>query len=340
MAGSSKSRSGAGPVDGRALHLSMTIMLCLAVLASTALPPAVAAGDKLAISYAQANAVYWNLDVAIERGFLRDEGFEPERIAMQSSPGSIQEAVGQSVQLAAASPEPLINAVERGAADLGILMAPTRKVDWTLNVRPEIKQISDLKGKRVGVSVIKGGEAWLTRELLEKAGLHRGEYTFLQAGISPLKLAALERGSIAAAVLLQPSGMLAEAGGFPALLTFTGMESYPYPIYAVSRGWAHEREHGVRLSRAIVNANRWLADRANRGDAVAILQKYTKQDPKLLDQTYEMFFVKDDIYVLDGKVDLAGLARLLKGMAADGDVKGDPDPRKYMIAAADGGLSN
>jgi hypothetical protein len=34
--------------------------------------------EKLVISYVPGEAIYWDIDVAIEKGFFKDEGFAPE----------------------------------------------------------------------------------------------------------------------------------------------------------------------------------------------------------------------------------------------------------------------
>jgi hypothetical protein len=41
--------------------------------------------EKLVISYVPGNAIYWDIDVAIEKGFFKDEGFAPEVVIFQSS---------------------------------------------------------------------------------------------------------------------------------------------------------------------------------------------------------------------------------------------------------------
>ncbi|MDE2228046.1 MAG: ABC transporter substrate-binding protein [Alphaproteobacteria bacterium] len=314
------------------------ILLAAAIAAGMSAGHSAQALEPLAMTYVPANAVYWDLDVAIERGFFRDEGFSPSIVSMQSSPGGIQEAVGHSVQLAGGSPEPSIEAYEHGATDIGFIGAPVRGVDWTLNVLPSIKSLADLKGKTIGVSAIKGGELALTRALLAKGGLKPGDYDVIQVGVSPLKLAAMKRGSIAAAALFQPSGLLARKIGFPVLIDFTTVPSYPYPTYTVGRSWAHAQNNGKRLARAIVRAQKWLADRHNRQDAIAVLGKYTKSTPDILNATYDMYFVKPKIMDGDGKLDLAGMRRLLAIIKAQGDLSGTPDPGTFVIPAADGGL--
>src|SRR3984893_7885342 len=67
--------------------------------------------EKLVNSYVPGNAIYWDIDVAIEKSFFKDEGFAPEVVIFQSSPQSIQLLVAGEVQLAGAQPEALLAAV-------------------------------------------------------------------------------------------------------------------------------------------------------------------------------------------------------------------------------------
>jgi hypothetical protein len=46
--------------------------------------------EKLVISYVPGNAIYWEIDVAIEKGFFKDEAFAPEVVIFQSSPQSLR----------------------------------------------------------------------------------------------------------------------------------------------------------------------------------------------------------------------------------------------------------
>jgi NitT/TauT family transport system substrate-binding protein len=313
----------------------------LAALLTLVLPTtgARAAPEKLSISVAVGNAIYWDVYAAVERGFFKEEGFAPEYVSMQSSTNSTQNLIAGAVDLQGGSPEPVVDAVERGA-EIGILAAASRRSSGILNVRPDIRTVADLKGKTIGVSALRGGELWELRKLLAANGLGPKDYEVIQIGVSPAKYAALQRGSISAAILLQPSALLAESNGLPGLLSFWSIESYAYPVYAVGRAWAHADNHGARAARAIVKGQQWLNDPANRAAAVAILQKTTKRDQAIADATYQQMIAADHFFVSDGKVELAGIGRLLAAMKEDGDVKGSPDPRKFMIAPEDGGLSN
>lgn len=296
------------------------------------------APEKLAISVAVGNAIYWDVFCAVENGFFKEEGFSPEYVTMNSSTNSTQNLVAGAVNLQGGSPEPVLDAVERGA-EIGILVAASAKANGPFIVRPEIASFADLKGKTIGVSAPKGGEMWMLQKLLAQNGLPPGQYDTIPVGLSPAKFAALERGAIAGAILLEPSGQLAISNGYHLLSDFWVLDTYPYPTYAVARAWAREDHQGLRAARAIVKGQRWLNDPADHAAAVAILEKATKQKPAVAEATYKELIESQHFFVADGKVDLQGITRLIGAMREQGDIKGNPDPKKYMIAPEDGGLS-
>lgn len=307
-------------------------------LASIPISRAQAAPEKLLISAAVGNAIYWDMFCAVENGYFKNEGFEPHYVSMTSSANSTQNLVAGAVNIQGGSPEPAVNAITRGAK-IGILAAASARSSGLLMARPEIKSLSDLKGKLIGVSALKGGEMWQLRKMLAARGLTPKDYQVLQVGISPLKLAALKRGSIAASILLQPSAALAEEAGMHALLDFWDLETYPYPVWTVGRAWASQKDHGKRVSRALAKAHDFLNDPANKAKAIAILQKTTKRSEKIAAATYKIMIEQEHFFVPGAKVDIAGMKRLFAAMRDEGDIKGNPDPEKFLIPAKDGGLS-
>jgi len=118
--------------------------------------------DKLVVSYVPGNAIYWDIDAAIEKGFFKDEGFAPEVVIFQSSPQSIQLLVAGEVQLAGAQPEALLAAVVHGSKGFAVISSPAERPDWFLVGRPEIKTLAELKGKFFGTGGLQLGENWWT----------------------------------------------------------------------------------------------------------------------------------------------------------------------------------
>ena len=113
----------------------------------------------------------------------------------------------------------------------------------------------ELKGKVLGFSGLRVGEYWLTREVLKVKGLGPKDVDAIQVGTSPAKFAALEKGSIAATLLFQPTAAQAVASGFTSLYDFSETSGFIPLLYMVNRKWAADKDYGKRLSRAIRTAH-------------------------------------------------------------------------------------
>lgn len=296
---------------------------------------------KMVVGYVPVNAAYWNLDVAIEKGFFKEAGFEAEANRIQSSPFSIQQAITGAYQIAASQPEPFVAAVQRGANNLGAIAAPMNRADWYLNAQKDVKTIADLKGKVIGVSALRNSEVWLTEQLLSKAGLKKGDYDFLVVGITPQKIAALSKGSIAATILFQPTATLAEQRGFHSLASYGDLRTYPPILFVVNKEWAAKDNQGKRAAGAIRKAHEWLWNPANKAEAVTILGKYTKQPETVLNKVYEDYFVTQKIYSRTGEIERSGLTNVLRDMAEDGEILKEPAPpaSKFLLDSSLGGMS-
>jgi len=297
--------------------------------------------DKLVVSYVPGNAIYWDIDAAIEEGFFKDEGFAPEVVIFQSSPQSIQLLVAGEVQLAGAQPEALLAAVVHGSKGFAVISSPAERPDWFLVGRPEIKTLAELKGKFFGTGGLQLGENWWTFKALAKAGLAPADVSMLVVGTSAQKFAALQRGSIAFTVLFQPTAQVAVAEGMSVLYRFSDGEAFPSILYSVAAGWAQQGGHGVRLQRALRRAHDWLYDPANRTEAIAVLQKYTKRAPDQLAPIYDLYVGKDAILSRDGAVVVSDVDKVIAQMAENGAIpKGTVvSPDRYLLPKELGGLA-
>jgi ABC-type nitrate/sulfonate/bicarbonate transport system substrate-binding protein len=312
-----------------------------AATAALARPAILAAAEPLIFGCVPANSVHWIACAAVERGFFKNVGFEAEIGVIQSSPQSMQMLITGAYQISSTQPEAAIAAIERGA-NLAAISAPMNRADWVLAGAAGIKSLSDLKGKIIGVSSLRISEVWLTAQLLEQAGLKKDDYSFIGVGTSPLKVTALQKGSIAAAVLFRPSADLALREGFADLARYSGMRDYPTVLYIASRDWAAKGDAGKRAAQAIQDGHRWLWDPQNRNAAIEILAKYTKRDQAICAAVYDDYFVKEKTYSKTGEISLAGLKNLLDDVAQDGDIFKPPAPPagKYVLDKTLGGLAS
>jgi len=318
----------------------VTMLAALALTVSIGLARAQdKAPQPLAINYTLPNAIWWNIDVAIDKGFLKDDGFAPEAIPFQNSPQAVQLLVSKSVQAAVVQPEALMDANLHGAGLAAIAQTESRP-DWLLVVAPAVKDWNDIKGKNLGFSSLKVNEVWLTEKLLSAHGLKKADWTALQVGVTPLKVAALTKGSIAASPLFQPGAQQAMKDGLHPIARYDELGDCPPSLVVVSRNWAAQDRNGIRFGHALRRAHEWLSDTANRTEAQDILAKYTKVAPEVARQVYEILFITDKIYSRDGAVDMNGIKNALQLVADAGEIAADklPAPESLVLSAAEGGL--
>lgn len=320
--------------------LTRRTFLATAAAAAVARPALVHAAQPLNVSLVLGNAIHWVQFIAAEKGMYKEEGFEPKLLALQSSASSVQMALSGEYHLATSQPETFISAVEQGASELAAQSAPMNKADWVLVGTRGVTSIEQLKGRQIGLSGLRNSESWLTSRLLEEKGLKKGDFSFVIAGTSPAKVAALDKGGIGAAVLFQPSAEFAVKQGFPVLAQFQDLRDYPTILYVAKKSWAAADQAGMRAERAMRKAYAWLWDPANKAEAVRILGLYTKRDAAILDPVYDDYFVTGKIYSKAGQINISGFQSVLSDMAEDGQAfKTAPAPVKFLLDAKLGGAA-
>lgn len=304
-------------------------------------PAIVRAAEPLVIGAVPANAVHWVQSVAHDKGFYKEAGFESDLRQIQSSPQSMQMAITGGYQIATSQPDTFLAAFSRGATQLQALSSPSNHNDWVLVGSKDVKSLEDLKGKTIGLSSLRGSEAWATSRLLDDKGVKRDSYDYVVAGISPAKVAALTRGAVGAAVLFEPSAEVAVRQGLPKLATYAGLRSYPTVLYVVNKEWAGKSDNGKRAASAIKKAHAWMWDPNNAKECQAILQKYTKRDASICETIYKRYFVDAELYSKTGAVDIDGLKTVMNDMAEDGAVfKKAPDVKAVLLDPSLGGMAS
>jgi NitT/TauT family transport system substrate-binding protein len=109
-----------------------------------------------------------------------------------------------------------------------IVMAVMDGSDHYLVTSPNIKRVEDLKGKKFGISSFGGTPHSEAVMILRKFGMNpEKDVTFLQIGGSSSRYAALDSGSIDAAMLVPPFNKLAAKRGFNEILSFNEIMSIP-----------------------------------------------------------------------------------------------------------------
>jgi NitT/TauT family transport system substrate-binding protein len=155
-------------------------------------------------------------------------GLDAEVITMNGSGISSKALVSGGIDIAPIATPTVINANLAGA-DMQILAHTLPGVVHALMVKPEIKRIEDLKGKKVAVSSLGSLTDFLVRYIAKKKGLNPDrDVTLIQTGGDSDRIVALITGVVEGAALSHPAYGRAQKLGFPMLWDSAKEVNYPW----------------------------------------------------------------------------------------------------------------
>ncbi|HZU05940.1 MAG TPA: ABC transporter substrate-binding protein [Chloroflexota bacterium] len=275
---------------------------------------------------------YWIDFVGIDKGFFAAEGITLDLVLTEASVRATTTLVGGSVDISNNSPDSTIIAVEKGA-DLVIVGEAVARPVYSVIARPEITQVAQLRGQKVGVSDLKSGATLILLRTLYHHGLREGDIDPIPAGGTSSRYAALKSGAVAAVAMLQPDDFRAMDEGFNRIAVSTeAVKEYTFNSLVVRRDWA--RQHAdelVRFLRGFRRAVDWLYDPANKEEAIAILAERTRQEEKYARQTYELAVQQERMFAEQARIRPQGLQAVLELLAEVGELQRPlPSPEKYI----------
>ena len=159
---------------------------------------------------------------AKERGYYKEEGLDVDLIQMT---GTLSNLALMSSEVEFTSvPTAAMTANLRGA-NLRVLFATFERPLFWLYTRPQIRDVKELKNKKVGVGGLNQASYILLKELLSTYGLEPGrDYTLIQAGDSSPRFMALTSGFIDATLLPLPWNFQAQESGMHELVALAKSE--------------------------------------------------------------------------------------------------------------------
>ena len=241
---------------------------------------------KVRAVYPAVDVQYLPASLAQARGFFREEGLNVELIVMRGGTLGVQAAVGGNVDFVMqfGSVFPAI----WGGADLKILAQMTNALFFSLIVRPEIQKIADLKGKKIGVTI--GAATFAAvRELLKLNGIDPDKgVEYVNIPGSGAKVAALEKGLIAATLIAPPGELKSIQAGYRRLVFFGNVlpEMSFTGLVATNRYIRENPKTIERMIRAIVRGT-YLA-RDDSLAAIGAMQSHMKMTPDEARETYRL----------------------------------------------------
>jgi ABC-type nitrate/sulfonate/bicarbonate transport system substrate-binding protein len=180
------------------------------------------------------------VDVARRSGRLRRAGIDLQEKSVVSSPAQFRSLERGEIDLAITSPDNVLAYRFLSSNPLGrnlpvaILAALDRGLGLSICLSPVTTSIDDVRGRSLGVDVPDSGFAFVAYALLERAGLHPGEYSIEALGSTPLRASALAESRCAATVLGAGNELRAQARGCTIIAPVTDLGPYIGSVLAAS----------------------------------------------------------------------------------------------------------
>ena len=206
-------------MSSRRLSLIIGAVLLLTLTATLSF-----AADKLRIGYSGATITNSMLWVTQEGRLFEKNGIDAEVLYLQTTLGQTAMIAGE-IQMCVYSASLLTPARLQGA-DVVMLLSFLHKPIYRLVVRPEIRTVADLRGKRIGITRFGTVSDWTTRLLLSRLGLDaEKDVTLTQSGDVPVLVNGLSAGrTIDAAIMQPPYDKKLVAQGLRVLLNMQDMD--------------------------------------------------------------------------------------------------------------------
>ena len=306
----------------RALARSLAGAVLAALCCGVTMPAQpVKAADKVIAGSLGGQAPLWAIYVAVHKGFFAAEGIDLELNFAQSGPAVIQQLTAGSLDVALSvgitSP---IHAIDKGAP-LALIRIIGNSAPYALIGKPGLKSIADLKGKTIATGQVSDITSVYFAKMVAAHGLKKGDYEILSIGVAAARYAALKAGVADAAIVLPPLNFQAATAGYPTLgLTADYVKDLPFTGMAIHRRWAAANVSvAKRILAATDKSIAWLADKANRAEAIELLVKHARSRREDAEASYD-YLVRIKYFEPSSKVSRAKLRNLIETEKTNGNV--------------------
>ena len=280
--------------------------------------------EDVIVGYPSRSMTELPTQIAITRGFFRSEGLEVKLVQAKSS--ILAAALASESMGYVTSMTTTIGGI-MGGIPAKVVAGVTKNNPDFLMVKPEIRAVQELRGKKLAVSGFGGSSHQRLLIILRKAGLDpNADVNILSVGEARLRFEQLRLGVIDATVLTAPHNFLAERAGFRSLGSSADILALPAVGIAVLERRLKERPEEVKkVLRALLKGMRYLTER--REETVRTAMDWLSLDRDLAERSYDVMLPN---YSLDGSIDPSALQALIDVL---GQRRGAGGSRKGLSVA-------
>jgi NitT/TauT family transport system substrate-binding protein len=281
-------------------HCAIRPRLALTGLAAAALlsfgagaPDARAAAVKIAVGGSSC-ICYLPTILTEQLGYYKEAGIDVELIDFKGGSTALTAVLGGSADVVSGFYDHTVELAAKNKEMQSIVIFD-KLPGLVLMVSPgevgKVKTLADLAGKTVGVSAPGSSTDFYLKYLLRKNGIDPHKVSVVGIGNGATSVAAMEQGSVAAAVMVEPAvtQMLTRHAGLPILsdtrtvkdtIAVFGGE-YPAGSFYVLTSWlkTHQAE-SEKLVEAMVHTLQWISTHSAEEIMAKMPKEFTASDPK------------------------------------------------------------
>ena len=240
--------------------------------------------QKIRISLSSRSNTNTTYYVAQAKGFLKEEGLEVEFIQINPRLGAMA-VLGGDVTFTTSFFSTFRGIVQ--GLPMKTVFILLKKGMYFLMVRPDvIKDIHDLKGKKLGVASVNGGDHIVSRELLRMKGVDPNSVQAIAVGEPTLRAQAVLTNAVQVVAVTPPHDLMLQQMGLKAI---SGPPEIGVPnsgLFAADRLIKENPQVLRRTIRAMLKANRFIEE--HRDDTIRIMMGAVPQSQEAAARSYDV----------------------------------------------------
>jgi len=244
----------------------------------------------LRVAYPAPAGAFLPLWAAQDAGIFKKHGLSVELIAVGSSTRGVAAMVSGYLDILAGGGSSGVTSQLQGYTDMALFANIIQTFLFSVMTQPSITNVSQLRGKRMGVTRFGGTLDFAARYYLKRYGMEAGkDVSFLQIGAMPDIAVAVASGAIESGVVGIPQNFLAKKQGLRELADLSEIDArYALAGFLAKRSFLSENHDSmVRFMKTLVEATYYLKSRPKEG--MEILKRYTRIDaPDIIKPTYDL----------------------------------------------------
>ena len=264
------------------------------------------AADRVRFAYPAKSLNYLPITMGRDKGMFQAEGIDLQMVLVAST---IQVAALTTGDIDFSGAQSQVMAGAARGLPVKVVGFLTIKPSFWLMSKPEIRTMSDLKGKIIGITAIGSSTDTLARFLVSKNGLLPDrEVAFIGTGTTSNILTAMKAGTVDAGVLSPPFNAMATQMGYRTLAYFGDYVEQSLSGVGTSDRMIRERPELVkRMLVATIKSLRFIQQRP--ADSIQFIGKEWNMDSTAATELYKSML---PAFSKDGGMDEKGIRDALK----------------------------